>query len=800
MIRLIKHYRFFTCFISATAFLGLATIGGSSTSAQDAGQQDTNLQPRSETYFADTVRPLLEQYCGDCHAPGEMEGLDFLSAETEKDVPGIRGVYASVVQQIENRTMPPSDSDQLTDEERTIVAAWIKETLSATACDQPPFAPVVTSRRLNRSEYQYTVRDLVGVDLDVSDTFPVDGSGGEGFDNNGETLFLPPMLMERYLETAGVALDRAIVTPLVKANFPSKDLVVVKSENDPNENTAVGFKFETYVSANYDIIFRFADTPAEGLPKNVEIEIDGIVVSKMKVPVSKDRVTKKTDEIAVKFNRGTHIVRVIAAPDAKIDSIEKRLFDSIGVKQVKTDVSNDQKTAHEKLLGYPPGQPPESLRSAGNRKKFAAEKIEQFARRAFRRPVNSGERKRLIGLYERGEKRGDPFEESVKLAMKGVLVSPSFLFRVETAPENDELTPLDAHSLATRLSYFLWSTMPDDELARLADSGEILKRDVLSGQIDRMLADDRSARFCEHFIGQWLGTNQVSRLVAPSVERFEKEFSTALLIDIRQEPVEFFAYMIEQNSSVLDFLNGDYSVQNKRLKKHYELKSGVAFPRFGGNKGADRGNNKGGEFGFTKIDDERRRGLLGMSAVHLVTSRRDRTSPVLRGAWVLETMLGVRVPPPPPDVPAIFHNEKKSKRTLREKLKQHRDNPSCAACHNLMDPVGFSLENFDVLGRWREKDAGHTIDATGKLPNGKTFEGPQGLKNILVGRSEEFVHHLTRKVLGYALGRSLSDRDDCVIQQVANSVKQDDYRIGTMIREVVLSVPFRNQQLESKQE
>jgi hypothetical protein len=385
-------------------------------------------------------------------------------------------------------------------------------------------------------------------------------------------------------------------------------------------------------------------------------------------------------------------------------------------------------------------------------------------------------------LYDRAAERGDPYEERVKLALKAVLVSPGFLFRMEERSDKPGVHPVGQYELATRLSYFLWSTVPDEELYRLAGEGRLQDSDVLAAQVDRMLDDPRSRAFTSTFVGQWLGTQDLGGRVVPMLTELQSFYYPDVAADLRAEPILLFQHLLAENRSLLDLLTADYSFLTERLVKFYQLEGQVTV--------------KGNTAQLVHWPDNKRAGVLGLGAVLAMTSHYNQTSPVLRGAWTLETLLGTPVPPPPPDIPPLETADiKKSGMTVRQKVARHVADPACSTCHNLMDPIGFGLENFDWMGRWRETEKnGQPIDAVGILPTGERFSGPAELRQALLGRKDEFVRHVTAKVLGYALGRSLQDGDHCTVQRLVDTIAKDEYRARTLIREVVLSIPFRNSQ------
>lgn len=439
---------------------------------------------------------------------------------------------------------------------------------------------------------------------------------------------------------------------------------------------------------------------------------------------------------------------------------------------------------HYRLLGTEPGIEPVQPRKA------AGQILRNFLKRAYRRPVEPADVTPLLALYDRAEGRGDPFEERMKLVLKAALLSPGFLFKMEHRTDKPGIYPLGQYELATRLSYFLWSTLPDDELTTLAAQGKLQDPNVLAGQVDRMLDDPKSSTFASTFIGQWLGTQDLGGRVAPMLTELQSFYTPPVAADLRAEPVLMWERILAENRSLLELLTADYTYLTDRLVKFYQLEDKLK-------------NFHSDQPKLVQWPDNHRAGLVNSGAVMAITSHYRQTSPVLRGAWVLETILGTAVPPPPPDVPPLEpvkckENCAENAKTaigMRQKILAHRANPSCSACHNLMDPIGFALENFDWTGRWRDQEAdGSAIDATGKLPSGESFDGPVELRKVLVDKKDDFLRHLTGKVLGYALGRSLQDGDSCTVQHLSDTLRRDNYRARTLIREIVLSTPFRNSQ------
>jgi len=406
----------------------------------------------------------------------------------------------------------------------------------------------------------------------------------------------------------------------------------------------------------------------------------------------------------------------------------------------------------------------------------ARQTLTKYTRLAFRRPVTAAEIERLLALYDQVTARGESHAAGLRLAFKGILVSPHFLFLAEPEPEAQGITRLAPYPLATRLSMFLWSSIPDEELLQLAESGEIHDHAVLKQQVRRMLADPRSRALGENFAIQWLNLRALGQSVRPDPKQFP-EFDDALVAAMKEETIRFFASVFQEDRSLLTLLDSDYTFVNESLAKLYGI-DGVSGP----------------ELQRVSLTDRRRGGLLTQASVLTSTSYPLRTSPVLRGRWVLE-LLGSKVPPPPPDIPTLEETPVEvggEVQTLRQRLEKHRSKPECSSCHSRMDPLGFGLENFDPMGRWREQESGQPVDASGKLPSGEKFSGPADLKKLLQKRQREFQKSLTRKMLGYALGRSLNKFDQCVVDETLKALDKDGHRASVLVEHIVLSYPFQH--------
>jgi hypothetical protein len=563
-------------------------------------------------------------------------------------------------------------------------------------------------------------------------------------------------------------LDRVIITPAVARTFVPGP-VDAKSE--------YSMSVPAYIDADYTVVAAQEGTDS---PAKLFLKVDGVLAGPLqgrnfnggpvtrKSALTKSILAKNLTRIQVRLTRGDHLLTIGAG-----DAVAR--ITNVQIDQVPESPTPEKRALHYRLLGTEPGESPLQARKA------ARQVLASFLPRAFRRPVEPAEIDRFMTLFDRSAQRGDPYTESVKLALRGVLVWPDFLFRMEKRNTEPGIHPLSQYEVAARLSYFLWSTIPDDQLTRLADQGRLQDPAVLKQQVERMLDDPRSRTFVSSFVGQWLGTQDLGGRVAPLLTELQSYYTPDVAADLRAEPILLFDHIVGENRSLLDLLNADYTFMTERLVKFYQLEGKVDV----------HGNN----FQLVKWPDNRRAGVTGMGSVLAMTSHYEQTSPVLRGAWALETLLGTPVPPPPPNVPPLDPDKKLKQLSVRQKLEQHRADPTCAACHKLMDPIGFALENFDWMGRWREKESnGQDLDTSGELPSGEKFNGPVALRQALLNRKDDFLRHLTGKVLGYAIGRSLADGDSCTVQHLVDDLAKNDYRARTLITDVVLSIPFRNTQ------
>jgi len=744
--------------------------------------------------YQEQVAPLLAKYCLACHNPDKAKGELNLAKYSDDDaVTADRKTWERVAEFIETAEMPPSGKPHPTDEERDLLVSWIESKVSSFDCNLENNPGTVTMRRLNRVEYNNTIRDLVGIDFRPADDFPSDDVG-YGFDNIGDVLTLSPMLMEKYLDAAEQIAERAIVVDHVlkgeKMSFPAKGLPNDAGGSPQGEARMMASQAEIKVPYNapktgeYAVRVRAWGNQAGPDPARMTIRADGRDLATIDVPATEDEP-------------GLYEIR------AKLDSGERKLsvafINDYYVTEGPDNLRGDRNLAVELIEVQGPIEPdpsplPESHKRIvfmtpkdGDTRDAARQILDRFATHAYRRPLRNDERDRLVELAMRAERAGEPFERCIQLGVEAALISPHFLFRVEPAHRrgkpneqapNATAEPIGDYELASRLSYFLWSSMPDEELFALAGEHKLHEPEVLEAQARRMLKDDKAYALVENFAGQWFQLRNL-KTVTPAASAFPN-FDDALRDAMRRETELFFESVMRDDESILTLIDADYTFLNERLATHYGI-DGI----------------KGDHFRRVSLNDGRRGGIVSHASVLTVTSNPTRTSPVKRGRWILEQILGTPPPPAPPNVPELMEGEQAALNgSLRERMEQHRADPGCATCHSRMDPLGFGLENYDAIGAWRELDGKFPIDASGELPGGTTFDGPKELKGILKGKSREFARCMTEKMLTYALGRGLESTDTCAVDAIVGSLSSDEMRFSRMVVEIVQSAPFRSRTVE----
>jgi mono/diheme cytochrome c family protein len=733
--------------------------------------------------FNKTIRPFFAQYCTGCHGAEQPKGdvtLHDLTADTKLSAD--RDKWELVLELIESHTMPPAKKPQPSAEERKAVIRWLEAEIYHVDCTVDHDPGRVTIRRLNRTEYNNTIRDLVGVDFRPADDFPSDDVG-EGFDNIGDVLSISPLLLEKYLDAAEKIADTAIVggddSKAPRHRRDGQRLTHAGGVRLSDNGVHVLFS-NGHVSSRFlfprdgEYILRAEAGAQQVLPELAQMafRLDDQKITVFKVEADENGLDEH--DVRVRVEKGTHDFTAAfindfydeKAPEYRRD---RNLFiaslEVIGPLDAEPGELPD---SHKRLITCRPDK-------TRDVRDCARQILERFATRAFRRPATADEVESFVRLVELATRQGDSFERGIQVAVSAVLVSPHFLFRVErnaTEPSSGGQT-VQSYELASRLSYFLWSTMPDDQLFALAASGEFNNETTLRQQVRRMIADEKASELARNFGGQWLNLRTLDE-ITPDPSQFT-DWSGELRGDMRRETELFFEEVMRQDRSIADFVSADYTFVNDRLARHYGL-----------------ADVSGGEFRKVSLAGTPRAGVLTHASVLTITSNPTRTSPVKRGKWIMENILGTPPPEPPAEVPDLEVTRKANpKASLREQLELHRNDPNCAVCHEQMDALGFGFENFDAIGRWRDADGQFPVNPAGTLPGGESFRTPPELIKILSGRRDDFARVMTERMLTYALGRGLEFYDRCTVDKIVEALGKSEYRLSTLVSEIVLSRPFR---------
>ena len=743
-------------------------------------------------------------YCTSCHiGPRAPAGLN-LQALDLGNLDRNGATWEKLLRKLRNREMPPAGLPRPDEAAYEALVRYIVGERDRLV-DAKPNPGRLTIHRLNRTEYANTIRDLLGIEVDVSELLPADDIG-YGFDNIGDVLNVSPLLLEKYLSAAGKISRAAVGDTTLPVSYRTYTVPHGLSQTDRmNETMPLGSRGGTSirhlfpVDGEYEISVGLQNGKFDELlgferDRTLDLRLDNQRLERFTIPAEhragldgrvdatpvhgdreapdanlKVRLTVKagTRTITATFLRDTVVAEGIVA-----NQREKTYFEGVGSITVAGPFN---------VQG--PGETPSRQRifvchpaGAADEQACAEKVLSNLAHRAYRRPIAPDDLPPLMAQYRKGAESGG-FEAGIRLALESILVTPEFVFRLEFDPPG--AAPGSGYrvsdvELASRLSFFLWSSMPDDELLGVAERGELSKPAVLEAQVRRMLADPRSQQLVKNFAGQWLYLRNIAR-IQPDPAVFPS-FDENLRQAMAKETELLVESTFREDRSVADLLDTNYTFVNQRLAEHYGI-PGVY----------------GNEFRRVALNDPNRYGLLGQAAILAVTSYPNRTAPTIRGKWVLEQLLGTPPPPPPPNVPSLKDDGSVATMTMRQRMELHRANPSCAVCHRLMDPVGFALENYDGLGRWRETSGPGTgkIDSSGVLPDGTKFEGPAGLRDILVSKREMFVNTATERLLTYALGRGLEEYDSPVIRRITRLAAADDYRWSSIILGVIESRPFQ---------
>lgn len=799
-----------------------------------ADTRATATAPESAPDYVAALKPFLTTHCSACHLNGESEaGIDLSRYEDSKSLLKDRMMWERVIEVITAGTMPPEDASQRpANEEVVAVCNALNAYYQYIDRTAKPDPGRVTMRRLNRVEYRNTVRDLFGLDFDPTEEFPSDDIG-HGFDNIGDVLTISPLLMERYLKASESIATRVIVEkpPPINRNHlqarftePAANEIpmdgsfrVLKSDGENGLQTGpifTGYKFED--EGEYEFRARVFARAPEGQTVEMVILLQGdkipepdndetlsIVAGDIRKPakilhraIVTGRTPEKSEVIEVNLPKLAGRERILVGLVKPTSTPQSPAVASEGTPPVTSEPKpaellveylslkgpmDSRPLAHKQWLAHPA-----ELQGIERNRHI----VQRWLRKIYRRPPTDAEVEALAGLALAEEQAGSTWEGSMQFALQAALSSPKFLFRVELddQPQSTESRKIDQFALANRLSFFLWSTMPDDRLFELAEKGELEAK--LDEEIDRMLKDERATSLVDQFALQWLQLQRLDQ-IQPDRDMFP-DFNDELRRSMKEETRLLFLHILKEDRSILEVVDANYTFLNERLARFYGIRDdkGNEDQLDSGQKGEPI---RGREFQFVQLPaGSSRGGLLTHASILTVTSNPTRTSPVKRGRWVLEQVLGAPPPPPPPDAPELPADAQAvASGSLRQRLEIHRANPSCANCHDKMDPIGFAMENYDAVGRFRTKDGAFDIDSSGVLPDGSKFNNLADLKQILKKRSRDVARCMAEKMLIFAIGRGVEFYDRPTVNKIVESTEAKEYRFSALVKAIVASEPFR---------
>jgi mono/diheme cytochrome c family protein len=807
----IRRSGFAVCVIALGCAAGFEFLGSATAETVATNAPMTAAAPAPASASASALTPadhkkMLMQYCTACHNDKlKTAGMSVVPLDAN-NLQANQATWEKILHRVSLGEMPLRGAPRPPKERLQQFTSWLATSLDSQAAAHPNPGHA-TVRRMNRTEYSNAVRDLLALDVDFAKDMPADDTG-YGFDNIADVLTVSPTLMDRYITVAGkisrmatgqasrkvITTDYKIPKDLFDNGFGVASYNERASDDLPLDSRGGGsFKFYAPYDATYTIqVFLNANTSEEA-------EIDAHNRFEVKVPLKAGLRTigasfpknlALDEHVAPKSILGPREPAAAPVPiplDVQVDGarVQRLMVPSVATGPNVSQSFYLRDVMQISVVG------PYDIKSAGDtasrRKIFICRPsaalaesacantiLANLARHAYRRPVTQADVAPLMKIYDEGRKGAD-FDHGIEAGLEAVLVSPSFLFMQENDPARSK--PGDVHKisdleLAQRLSFFLWSSIPDEALLNAAQKNQLHNPAVLKAQVTRMLADPRSKALTQNFAGQWLYLRRLE-YQKPDRRAFP-DFDTRLRAAMQTETEMFFDGVVRDNHSALDFLDANYTYVNQRLAEHYGIPGvyGTTFRKVNLDPALHRG------------------GLLGQGAVLTVTSYNNRTSVVLRGKWILENLLAAAPPPPPPLVPSLDDAKNGKKMTVREQMELHRKNPVCASCHTKMDPLGFSLENYDAVGKWRTGYAGSVVDASAVLPDGTKFEGPKGLQDILLSRKDQFVEALTERLMTYALARGVESYDMPAVRAVRAQAAKDDFRMQTIILGIVQSVPF----------
>jgi mono/diheme cytochrome c family protein len=779
-------------------FIVLIAIAATLSTAQ--AQRQTPVGGTSATTAA-----FFNQYCVTCHNPTAKTAGLVIDPTSLSNVPSHPELWEKVIRKLRSGTMPPSSAPRPAQTSYDAAAGFLETEVDRAAAAKPQAGFVAPLHRLTRTEFQNAVRDLLALEalpkeMDFSVLLPQDNVSS-GFDNIADLLFVSPTTMERYLDAARKISRMAIGDPNMPLMVNIHRLSPEQWQDEQVEElpfgTRGGLAIRSYfpVDGEYNLKLELAGAARD--PNEIDVTIDGERVQLIGIGGGGARggrggrgrgggTGEPPMDFRIPIKAGSHLVGVtfVAHDQARDEETLRPRMRSRGTQPALGAVTITGPTNVR-----PGGDSPSRRRIFVCRPAAGATAVAEtacarrilstLARRAYRRPAIDADVDLLMPFYTAGRSEAG-FDKGIQNALERLLVSPQFLFRIEHDPANNRAVPDRAYSitdleLASRLSFFIWSSIPDDELLDAAIAGKLRTTAGLDQQVRRMLADSRSESLVSNFASQWLYLNDIDAKEPDEI--LFPDFDETLRTALRKETDLFLDSILRENRSVLDLLTANYTFVNERLAKHYGIPNvqGSYFRR------------------VTFPADNPRGGLLGQGSILTITSYANRTSPVLRGKWVLENLLAAAPPPPPPNVPALKTDAPEPGKTLamRDAMTQHRANPACAGCHARMDPIGFAMENFDAVGKWRTRDSGNRIDASGEFPGGVRFDGPAGLKKALMEHPEQFVSAMTEKLLMYAIGRNLQYYDGPAVREIVRQAGRNNYTFASLVSGVVKSVPFQ---------
>jgi hypothetical protein len=765
--------------LASAAGAGLA-LNPSATTKSSAAKQIPPARPAAAG-FETSVQPVLQRTCVPCHndrlASGGLNLGPFLTVSSLSQQ---RDGWERILQKLRSGEMPPKGMPRQADKIEALIG-FVHGEFERLDRSLKPDPGRVTARRLNRNEYRNTIRDLLGVDFRADKDFPTDDSG-EGFDNIGDVLSISPMLMEKYVVAAERIAARAIgADPLPKpftVEYHTKNRTIRRVGRSTVEAThRIDFDAEYTVRIGLP-----GQRAADAKPVTLGFWMDGKLIHSMPVETKPSKLVYfnpySEEDFKIYLPEGDHVfragfiddefVKTLSDKDAYNDKVNKFLNSMVFIGPF---ASAAERPSRKQILICDPKSGAACVEKI----------IAKLARRAWRRPVTNTEVASLVKFVRMAQGEGQSVEQGLQLAIQAMLVSPHFLFRVENdakSRNSASIRPVLDTELASRLSYFLWSSMPDDELLDLAEAGKLRVPAVLDAQVKRMLADPKAAALADNFAGQWLEVRNLDS-VKPDPQKFP-DWGPELREAMRTETRMFFEALLRENRPITDFLDARFTFLNELLAKHYGI-PGVTGP----------------EFRRVELTTDQRGGVLTHASVLTVSSYPTRTSAVIRGKYVLQNILGAPPAPPPPDVPALDEESVGNVGSFRQQLEKHRSNPACASCHSRMDVLGFGLENYDAIGKWRTMDGKFPIDSGGTFPNGKSFTTPAEMKVLLKADLPDFARCLTEKMLIYSLGRGLQPYDRRTVDGIVKQVAASDYRFQTLLYSVVRSLPFQSRRGET---